>query len=327
MVKQVTPARRVITKTLPAPRGKGAGRGAWVFIPENANLADVLASSGLGRRQQGWQSQKGQSWQGQPGQLKKPLSKFAQKLRGTDPSLKVWVGGLAEGTTWKDVEKHFATVSKPTCTDIMKGGTAVVAYGSVEDVETAVASLNGSELKGGVLEVDVWVQKPKTERAEKEKAKAWKDPNVPKEAWKQPAGKLVKKLPLPKQRAAGKGKVAKGTGKGSAKGKAGKGDDKMKEKLAAFSATQKVWIGGLAEGTAWKELEAHVAVIAKPKLTHIHRSTGILAFEQEGDVLTVISSLDGSELKGNTLQFDHWTMPERKGKKAEVKTEEQEELE
>ncbi|CAE7905910.1 unnamed protein product [Symbiodinium microadriaticum] len=330
MVKQVTPVRRVITKTLPAPRGKGdkgAGRGAWVFIPENANLADVLASSGLGRRQQGWQSQKGQSWQGQPGQLKKPLSKFAQKLRGTDPSLKVWVGGLAEGTTWKDVEKHFATVSKPTCTDIMKGGTAVVAYGSVEDVETAVASLNGSELKGGVLEVDVWVQKPKTERAEKEKAKAKapKDPKDPKEAWK-PMGKLVKKMPLPKQRAAGKGKVAKGTGKAT-KGKSGKGDDKMKEKLAAFSAAQKVWIGGLSESTSWRELETHVAVIAKPKLTHIHRSTGILAFEQEADVITVISSLDGSELKGNTLQFDHWTMPERKGKKdkkAEVKAEEEE---
>jgi len=310
MVKQVTPVRRVT-----AP-GKGAGRGAWVFVPENANLADVLASSGLGRRQQGWQSQKGQSWQGQ---LKKPLSKFAQKLRGTDPSLKVWVGGLAEGTTWKDVEKHFASVSKPTCTDIMKGGTAVVAYGSVEDVETAVASLNGSELKGGVLEVDVWVQKPKTERAEK----------AAKEAWKQPAGKLVKKLPLPKQSAAGKGKVAKVTGKGTkgTKGKTGKGDDKMKEKLAAFSASQKVWIGGLTEGTTWKELEAHVAVIAKPKLTHIHRSTGILAFEQESDVITVISSLDGSELKGNTLQFDYWTMPERKGKKANVKAEEEEELE
>ena len=46
------------------------------------------------------------------------------------------------------------------------------------------------------------------------------------------------------------GKVAKVTGKGTkgTKGKAGKGDDKMKEKLAAFSASQKVWIGGLTEG-------------------------------------------------------------------------------
>lgn len=101
----------------------------------------------------------------------------------------------------------------------------------------------------------------------------------------------------------------------------------MKEKLAAFSASQKVWIGGLTEGTTWKELEAHVAVIAKPKLTHIHRSTGIRACEQESDVIAVISSPDGSELKGNTLQFDYWTMPERKGKKANVKAEEEEELE
>ena len=87
--------------------------------------------------------------------LKKPLSKFAQKLRGTDPLLKVWVGGLAEGTTWKDVDRHCASVSNPTCTDIMKGGIAVVAYGSVKDVETAVASLNGSELKGAEV-ASVW---------------------------------------------------------------------------------------------------------------------------------------------------------------------------
>eukprot|EP00439_Symbiodinium_sp_Y106_P052138 s2646_g6.t5 len=74
------------------------------------------------------------------GQLKKPLSKFAQKLQGTDPSLQVWVGGLAEDTTWKEVERHFASVSKHTCTDIMKGGTAVVAYGRVEDIEMAVST-------------------------------------------------------------------------------------------------------------------------------------------------------------------------------------------
>ena len=68
------------------------------------------------------------------------MSKFAQKLQGTDPSLQVWVGGLAEDTTWKEVERHFASVSKHTCTDIMKGGTAVVAYGRVEDIEMAVST-------------------------------------------------------------------------------------------------------------------------------------------------------------------------------------------
>ena len=103
-----------------------------------------------------------------------------------------------------------------------------------------VVSLNGSEseLKGGVLEVDVWVQKPKTERAEK----------APKQAWKQPVGEAGEKVaPLQAERGRQRAKV---TGKGTkgTKGKAGKGDDKMKEKLAAFSASQKVWIGGLTEG-------------------------------------------------------------------------------
>ena len=50
--------------------------------------------------------------------------------------------------------------NKPTVTDIMKNGTAVVAYDSVEDVAAAVAALNGTDLNGTVIEVDVWVQKP-----------------------------------------------------------------------------------------------------------------------------------------------------------------------
>mmetsp|Transcript_60394 Transcript_60394/g.124996 ORF Transcript_60394/g.124996 Transcript_60394/m.124996 type:complete len:317 (-) Transcript_60394:87-1037(-) len=314
MVRMVkaTPVRRVITKTLhPAPRGKGTGRGAWVFVPENANLASVLAAS-LGQRQQGGkQNGKGQ---GRQGQLKKPVSKFSEKLRATDPSLKVWVGNLSKNTTWKELEQHFATVAKPAVTDIMRNGTAVLAYKTVEDVEAAVATLNGSELKGASLEVDVWVQKPKTEKKQVEK-------QAPKEAKQPPAGKLVKKLPVPKQRAAaGKGKVAKGTGKGKT---AADDKNKMKEKLAAFSATQKVWIGGLSEGTTWKELEAHLGVVAKPKLTHVFKATGVAAYEAEEDVLTVITALDGSELNGNTLQVDHWTMPERKGKKGEVKAKEE----
>ena len=56
-----------------------------------------------------------------------------------------------------------------------------------------IVSLNGSEseLKGGVLEVDVWFQKPKTERAEK----------APKQAWKQPVGEAGEKVaPLQAER-------------------------------------------------------------------------------------------------------------------------------
>ncbi|OLP99955.1 hypothetical protein AK812_SmicGene17439 [Symbiodinium microadriaticum] len=268
----------------------------------NANLASVLAAS-LGGKQNG----KGQ---GRQGQLKKPVSKFSEKLRATDPSLKEvcdsseWIQSGASSAPIFVFRGEF---------DIMRNGTAVLAYKTVDDVEAAVATLNGSELKGASLEVEK---------------------QAPKEGKQPPAGKpspqkmLVKKLPVPKQRAAagkvwvsrlGKGKVAKGTGKGKTAA-----DDKikMKEKLAAFSAAQKVWIGGLSEGTTWKEVETHLSVVAKPKLTHVFKATGCAylrksckagryrnpeaytgAYEAEEDVLTVITALDGSELNGNTFWF------------------------
>ncbi|CAJ1397703.1 unnamed protein product [Effrenium voratum] len=259
--QKVMPVKRVVQK---APKGAGKG-GSWVFIPAGQPVDTALR--GKGQRA-----------------LQKQPSKYEEKLRATDPTLKVWIGGLSADTTWKDLENHFATVAKPAITDIMKKGTAVVAYKTVEDVETAVASMNGTELKGNVIEVDVWVQQPKTQK--------------PIAAKKLP----VKKAPMVKQAKA----------KPTAKAKAA--TDKMKEKLAAFSASQKVWVGGLTEATTWKELDTHMANVAKPKLTHVYRSTGVVVYESEEDVTTAISLLDGSELNGNVLQLDVWTMPEKKGK-------------
>jgi len=201
---------------------------------------------------------------------------------------------LSEQTSWKTLEKHFeASVAKPAITEIMGKGSAVVSYKSVEQVSEAVAALDGSELDGNSIQVDVWVEKPKSER---------------------PPRKAAPKLkPQPKQVAQPRKVMLKTGTKGAAKGK-GKGDDKMKERLAAFKATQKVWIGGLAESTTWKELEKHLAEIAKPKVTHIYRGKGVAAYENEEDATTVIAALNGSELGGNMLEIDTWTKPEREKK-------------
>jgi len=233
----------------------------------------------------------------------RPVSKYADKLKNTDASLKVWIGGLSEQTSWKTLEKHFeASVAKPAITEIMGKGSAVVSYKSVEQVSEAVAALDGSELDGNSIQVDVWVEKPKSERPPRKAAPKLKP--QPKQVV-QPRKVLLKT-----------GKDGKGAGKGK-----GKGDDKMKEKLAAFQASQKVWIGGLAESTTWKELEKHLAEIAKPKVTHIFRGKGVAAYENEEDATTVIAALNGSELGGNVLEIDTWTKPERekKGDKKEVK--------
>jgi len=286
-----TPVRKVYAKAKAAPKGQGKGKGSWVFVPHGVDMRRVVSKL-PGRK---------------TAPAKKPVSKYEEKLRTIDPTLKVWIGGLTADTTWKDLEKHFATVVKPSITEIRKNGTAVAAYKSVADVETVVAGLNGSELKGNSIEVDVWVQKPKTERV-----KVAKD-DAPKKMIK---GSLVKKLP-------GKTQVSKQAPKAKAKAKAKAQNDKMKEKLAAVPASLKVWIGGLTEETTWKQLDTHMATVTKPKLSHVYKSTGVCVFESEDDVANAIAMLDGTELNGNTLQVDVWTLPEKKEKKGQVKVKEQ----
>lgn len=103
--------------------------------------------------------------------MKKPLGKVAVALKTVDPSLKVWVGGLPEKTTSKELSKHFEDqFAKPKLCDIyVSGGRAIVTYESADDVASAVSIVNGSEFKGSVIEVDVWTKPEKKEKVKKEK--------------------------------------------------------------------------------------------------------------------------------------------------------------
>jgi RNA recognition motif-containing protein len=282
------------------PSGKGGGQ--WVYIPNGVSVGKALSTRPVvGRAAKG-------NGRGPPAPAAQPkLPKYEEKLKKMDSSLKVWIGGLAEGTTWKQVEEHFSAVAKPSVTDIMKRGTAVVAYKTIEDVETAVASLNGSELNGSTLEVDVWVKAPKPERGEK-----------PKKQQPQQKQKLQQQ-PQQKQKLQQKAKAAAApVKKGALKQPNKEVQDKMKEKLAAFSAAQKVWVGGLSEKTTWKGLEKHLAEVAKPKVTNIWKGKGCVAYESEDDVATVIAALNGSELDGSVLEVDTWTKPEGAERKAKA---------
>lgn len=79
-------------------------------------------------------------------------------LKRIDPTLKVWVGGVPADTQWKDLEAHFKQAGETTWVEVMRSGTACVAYKTVAEVEMAIATLNASEFGGQVLEVDVWTQ-------------------------------------------------------------------------------------------------------------------------------------------------------------------------
>merc|ERR1712032_1538069 len=97
-------------------------------------------------------------------------SKYADKLAKIDKERKVWVGGLSPKTTWKTLEKHAEEVigMKPSITEVMPKGKACLAFKTAEDAESAISAMNGSELDGKAIEVDVWTQKEKSEKTEKQ---------------------------------------------------------------------------------------------------------------------------------------------------------------
>merc|ERR1719277_521920 len=73
---------------------------------------------------------------------------------------KVWVGGLPEGTTYKELQPHMKQAGNAKWVECFQGngkGTGVVCYEKAEEATAAVSSLNGSMLSGSAIQVDVWV--------------------------------------------------------------------------------------------------------------------------------------------------------------------------
>eukprot|EP00446_Apocalathium_sp_SHHI-4_P091512 CAMPEP_0177460760 /NCGR_PEP_ID=MMETSP0369-20130122/14845_1 /TAXON_ID=447022 ORGANISM="Scrippsiella hangoei-like, Strain SHHI-4" /NCGR_SAMPLE_ID=MMETSP0369 /ASSEMBLY_ACC=CAM_ASM_000364 /LENGTH=208 /DNA_ID=CAMNT_0018934185 /DNA_START=80 /DNA_END=706 /DNA_ORIENTATION=+ len=86
------------------------------------------------------------------------------------PEKKVWIGGIAEGTEYKELHEHFK-VAGAKWVEVWQGngnGTGVACFSTAEEAAAAISTLNGSELKGGTLVVDVWEKKPKALRLSEE---------------------------------------------------------------------------------------------------------------------------------------------------------------
>merc|ERR1712183_623082 len=233
-------------------------------------------------------------------------SKYMDKLAKIDASRKVWVGGLNESTTWKQLEAHFKDVAKPSVTEIMRKGKACLAFKTEDDAQSAIASLNGTELKGSVIEVDVWTQKEKKDKADTKTGKLEKTKIQTKFGAK--TGKVEKTRIQTKFGAKG--------AKGEKAAKKIRGDPKLKEKLAKVDDSLKVWVGGLAEETNFGALRKHFTEAGcKPHLTNLTgRDRACLSFKTTDEVEAAISSLNGTTLDERTLEVDVWTKIEKKGK-------------
>merc|ERR1719313_2815069 len=99
--------------------------------------------------------------------------------------------------------------------------------------------------------------------------------------------------------------MMKGGGKGKGKRK-GRG-------LSTFKAEKKVWVGGLPDCTS-KELHEHFKD-AGAKWTEAYggnsKGSGGVAFKTAEEATNAISTLNGSILKGASIQVDVWTKKEK----------------
>merc|ERR1711937_616118 len=95
----------------------------------------------------------------------KPPSKFMEKLRAMDRSLKVWVGGMTEKVTIKMLKQHFEDLGcKCHVAEFMKPRTACVGFETADEAESAIAALCGSDLDGESITVDAWAKPEKREK-------------------------------------------------------------------------------------------------------------------------------------------------------------------
>uniref|UniRef100_A0A7S4STF5 RRM domain-containing protein n=1 Tax=Alexandrium monilatum TaxID=311494 RepID=A0A7S4STF5_9DINO len=79
-----------------------------------------------------------------------------------DTSKVVWIGGLPEDVDFKELKEHGLQAGEAKWAEVFGKGTGCIGYGSEDEVQTAIAMLTGTELKGAIITADVWEKTPKT---------------------------------------------------------------------------------------------------------------------------------------------------------------------
>jgi RNA recognition motif-containing protein len=85
--------------------------------------------------------------------------KMKEKLSKVDHELKVWVGGMKPETSHGLLRKTFAEAGhKPQLVNLSGKTNACVSFKTEEEAQAAIAEMNGTDLDGNTLEVDVWTK-------------------------------------------------------------------------------------------------------------------------------------------------------------------------
>merc|ERR1712098_929525 len=125
----------------------------------------------MGRQQQqqkkgggkggGWQQPSFQpSW----GKSKGGGKGWGKQRKGNHPLKTLWVGNIADGTTYQDLKTHCDQAGPTKWAEVFKNkgkGTGAVGFGSAEEAAAAIPMLNGSLVNGNAIEVDTWEKQNK----------------------------------------------------------------------------------------------------------------------------------------------------------------------
>merc|ERR1719330_117564 len=134
------------------------------------------------------------------------------------PDSTVWLGGLAPGTTYQQVQEHMKQIGNCRRAEVKNNNTGFAWFSSEQEAQSAIKLLNGSTLNGASIVVDAWTKK---ETDGSGGPKVWK-PQFQKNSWSDGGGWGGKggmmSLPWGKGGDWGKGGGWGGKGKGGGKG-------------------------------------------------------------------------------------------------------------
>ena len=187
-------------------------------------------------------------------------------MRVQDPLKTVWIGGLPPNTHFKDL-LSFAQQVGPAKWAECRGKTGAIGYPSAQDAQAAMAALNGSPFNGSTLQADKWTGTGGGGGFGG--FPVWK-PQFQKSGW----------------------------GKGFGKGGKGKRNN--------IHGAKTVWIGGIAEGTQYKELLELGQTVGGAKWAEVWKGTGAIGFGTEEEAAAAIPLLNGQVLGTSTIQADKW---------------------
>jgi len=149
--------REQTPKLMPQPKGKAFGKG-------NGKAGQRQGQKGQGKAGRPTMDDREVIQGGKFAKNRKTSEQDRKRLEKMDHACKVWVGGLPDEVSIKEVIGFFELVGKPKVIDIRRKGTACVAFASEADALDAISTLNGSDLKGSSIQVDEWTKPERSER-------------------------------------------------------------------------------------------------------------------------------------------------------------------